>query len=127
MIAGGPALYTRDTKGSGAGRGMDPVAEARREVALEIQALAEEFERSDEASFHRTRIICWVVVAAAAVLALILLVAGGDWRYLASFWLVIAGLTWGGYALSSHRQRHQTARLRALATRWLEGGAAVAR
>ena len=30
---------------------MDPVDAARREVALDIQRLAEEFERSDEAAF----------------------------------------------------------------------------
>jgi Flp pilus assembly protein TadB len=98
---------------------MDPVAAARQEVALEIQKLAEEFERSDEAAFRRTRIVCWAVVAAVTVIVLILLIVGGDWRYLGFFWLVIVGLTWAGYALSSHRQRQQTGRLRSLATRWL--------
>ena len=42
---------------------MDPVAAARREVALDIQRLAEEFERSDEAALYRTRLVCWVVTA----------------------------------------------------------------
>ena len=31
---------------------MDPIADARREVALEIQKLAEDFERDDEAAFR---------------------------------------------------------------------------
>jgi hypothetical protein len=34
---------------------MDPIADARREVGLEIEQLAEGFERSDEAAFRRTR------------------------------------------------------------------------
>lgn len=100
---------------------MDPVAAARREVGLEIQKLAEDFERSDEAAFRRTRIVCWVVVAVATLIILLLLIMGGDWRYLGAFWLALVGLTWGGYALSSRRQREQTGRLRALATRWLSG------
>ena len=89
---------------------MDPLASARREVALEIQKLAEDFERSDDAALRRTRIVCWVVAAVVTVVVLILLLAGGD------------GLTWAGYALSSRRQRQQTGRLRALATRWLDAG-----
>jgi Flp pilus assembly protein TadB len=103
------------------GKNMESVAGARREVALEIQKLAEDFEKSDEAALHRTRIVCWVVVAVVTVIILILLLMGGDWRYLGFFWVVIVGLTWTGYALSSRRQRQQTGRLRALATRWLNG------
>jgi hypothetical protein len=98
---------------------MDPLAGARREVALEIQKLAEDFERSDEAALRRTRIVCWVVVAAVTAIVLILLLAGGDGRYLGLSWAAVVGLTWAGYALSSRRQRQQTGRLRALATRWL--------
>jgi hypothetical protein len=98
---------------------MDPVAAARREVALDIQRLAEEFERSDEAAFYRTRLVCWVVTALVTVLVLILLAMGGDRRYLGFFWVAILGLTWAGYALSSFRQRRQTGQLRALANRWL--------
>ena len=98
---------------------MDPVAAARREVALDIQRLAEEFERSDAAAFRRTRLACWVVTGLVTVLALILLVMGGDRRYLGFFWVAIVGLTWAGYAFSSFRQRRQTAQLRALANRWL--------
>jgi len=100
---------------------MDPVAAARREVALDIQKLAEEFERSDEAAFHRTRLVCWVVTALVTVLVVILLVVGGDRRYLGFFWVAIVGLTWAGYAFSSFRQRRQTGQLRALANRWLTG------
>ena len=73
---------------------MDPIADARREVALEIQKLAEDFERDDEAAFRRTRIACWVVVAVVAIIILGLLVLGGDARYLGVFWLSIVGLTW---------------------------------
>ena len=52
-----------------AGDRMDPVAAARREVALDIQRLAEEFERSDEAAFYRTRLVCWAVTALVTILA----------------------------------------------------------
>lgn len=100
---------------------MDAITEARREAGLEIQKLAEEFERSDEAAFRRTRILCWVVVAVATLVILALLIAGGDWRYLAIFWIVIAGLVWANYGLSSRRQRQQTGRLKDLAARWLSG------
>src|SRR3954447_10452302 len=79
---------------------MDAVAAARREVALDIQRLAEEFERSDAAAFRRTRLACWVVTGLVTVLALILLVMGGDRRYLGFFWVAIVGLTWAGYAFS---------------------------
>jgi Flp pilus assembly protein TadB len=109
------------------GEGMDPIADARREVALEIQKLAEDFERDDEAAFRRTRIACWVVVAVVTIIILGLLVLGGDARYLGVFWLIIVGLTWAGYALSSRRQRQQTGRLRALATRWLSADPTVGR
>lgn len=100
---------------------MDPKTEARREVALEIQKLAETFEMSDEAAFRRTRIACWVVVAIVTVVVLILLVVGADWRYLGAVWIVIVGLTWAGYWISSRRQRQQTSRLRDLASRWMGG------
>jgi hypothetical protein len=53
------------------------------------------------------------------VLVLILLMMGGDRRYLGLFWVAVVGLTWAGYAFSSLRQRRQTGRLRALANRWL--------
>jgi len=98
---------------------MDPVAEARRKAGLEIQTLAEDFERSDEAAFRRTRIVCWGIMATAPPILLILLVAGGDWRYLGAFWLFVVVFTWAGYWISTRRQREQTGRLRALATRWL--------
>lgn len=99
---------------------MDPAATARQEVALEIQALAAEFESSDEAAFYRLRLICWVATAVTTIILLIFLLMAGDWRYLVAFWAVIVGLVWGGYALSSRRQRQQTSRLRALADRWLQ-------
>jgi Flp pilus assembly protein TadB len=104
---------------------MKPIDDARREAALEIQKLAEDFERDDEAAFRRTRIACWVVVAIVTIIILGLLMVGSDARYLGVFWLVIIGLTWAGYALSSRRQRQQTGRLRALATRWLSAGPTV--
>src|SRR3954451_2809706 len=98
---------------------MDPVTAARREVALDIQRLAEEFERSDEAALYRTRLGCWVVTVLVTILALAVLMMGGDRRYLGLFWVAMVGLTWAGYALSSFRQRRQTSQLRALANRWL--------
>jgi undecaprenyl pyrophosphate phosphatase UppP len=100
---------------------MDPIADARRQAGLEIQELAEEFERGDESAFRRTRIACWVVLAAVTVIILVLMMAGADRRYLTTFWVVVVVLSWGGYFLSSTRQRRQTARLRALANRWLTG------
>ena len=100
---------------------MEPIADARREVALEIQQLAEEFEKDDEAAFRRNRIGCWVGVAIVTIVILGVLTLGGDARYLAVFWLIIVGLIWAGYALSSRRQRQQTGRLKALAARWLGG------
>jgi hypothetical protein len=106
---------------------MDPLAGARREVALEIQKLAEDFERSDEAALRRTRIVCWVVAAVVTAIVLILLLAGGDGRYLGLSWAAVVGLTWAGYALSSRRQRQQTGRLRALAARWLSADPTVGR
>ena len=48
---------------------MEPIADARREVALEIQKLAEDFERDDEA-FRRTRIACWVIAAIFTIITL---------------------------------------------------------
>ena len=101
---------------------MEPIADARREAALELQKLAEDFERDDEAAFRRTRLACWVAVAIVTLVILGLLALGGDARYLGVFWLILVGLTWTGYALSSRRQRQQTDRLRALAARWLSGG-----
>jgi hypothetical protein len=98
---------------------MDPLTSARRQAGLEIQTLAREFAASDEAAFRRTRIGCWILVAVVSVIVLVLLIAGADWRYLAGFWVAIVGLAWGGYALSTYRQRQQTGRLEALATRWL--------
>jgi hypothetical protein len=100
---------------------MDSRREARREVALEIQKLAEEFERSDELAFRRSRMACWVVVAVVTVIVLFLLVIGADWRYLGAFWIVIVGLTWAGYWISARRQRQQTSLLRNLADRWMGG------
>jgi threonine/homoserine efflux transporter RhtA len=104
---------------------MEPTADARREAALEIQKLAEDFERDDEAAFRRTRIACWVVMAVLTLIILGMLALGGDGRYLGVFWLVIAGLIWGGYILSSRRQRQQTDRLRALAARWVPAAPTV--
>jgi hypothetical protein len=101
---------------------MEPIADPRREAALEIQKLAEDFERDDEAAFRRTRIGCWVVAAIVTVIMLGMMALGGDARYLGVFWLIIVGLIWAGYALSSRRQRQQTSRLRALAARWLSTG-----
>jgi Flp pilus assembly protein TadB len=104
---------------------MDALADARREAALEIQKLAEDFEKEDEAAFRRTRIASWVVAAIVTIMILGLLVLGGDARYLGVFWLIIVGLIWAGYALSSRRQRQQTSRLRALAARWLSAAPPV--
>jgi Flp pilus assembly protein TadB len=109
------------------GEGMEPIADARREAALEIQKLAEDFEKEDEAAFRRTRIACWVVVSIVTIIILGLLALGGDARYLGVFWLIIVGLIWAGYVLSSRRQRQQTGRLRALAARWLGAGATGSR
>ena len=102
------------------GNSMDPLMAGRREVALEVESLAREFEASDNASFRRSRLVCWIITAVVTALALILLVIGGDERYLLAFWVVVVGLVWIGHLLSGRRQRQQTARLKALATRWLE-------
>ena len=107
------------------GKGMEPTTDARREVALEIQKLAADFAQDDEASFRRARIACWVGVAIATIVILGALMLGGDARYLGVFWLILVGLIWGGYALSSRRQRQQTSRLQALAARWLSAGPPV--
>ncbi|AWK90047.1 hypothetical protein [Azospirillum thermophilum] len=98
---------------------LTAATEARREAGLEIRALAEEFEQSDEAAFRRSRALCWALVAVVALVELVLWMAGADARYLVVAWLVITALTWGAYLWSSRRQRQQTARLRALAERWL--------
>jgi hypothetical protein len=104
---------------------MELSSDARREAALEIRKLAEDFERGDEAAFRRTRVACWVVVAIVTVNILGLLLIGSDARYLGTFWFVVIGLTWAGCALSTRRQRQQTGRLRALANRWLGADSAV--
>jgi Flp pilus assembly protein TadB len=101
---------------------MDPITSARREAGLEIEALAQEFERSDESAFRGGRIICWITTAVVGVVALIFLIVGADWRYIASFAVAIIGLVWLAYWFSARRQRQQTAKLRALATRWLTAG-----
>jgi uncharacterized membrane protein len=98
---------------------MDPVGDARRDIALELHKLAQDFEASDAAAFTRMRLLCWVISAVVTVVLIVLLVAGGDWRYLGAFWLVLLGVTWGAYGLSMRRQREQTSKLRALAARWL--------
>jgi Flp pilus assembly protein TadB len=100
---------------------MDPAVDARREAALELQTLAEDFERSDRAALRRTRIVCWGATAVVTIVVLLLLIAAADWRYLAALWVAVVGLTWAGYSLSSRRQRQQTERLRDLASRWLSG------
>jgi hypothetical protein len=72
-------LFNAQTK---PGEGMESTAGARREAALEIQKLAQDFERDDEAAFRRTRIGCWVAVAILTIIILGLLVLGADARYL---------------------------------------------
>src|SRR5512134_1248614 len=74
------------------GEGMEPEANARREVALEVQKLAEDFERDDQAAFRRTRIACWVITAVVTIIILGMIALGGDARYLGIFWLIIVGL-----------------------------------
>jgi Flp pilus assembly protein TadB len=96
--------------------------EARQEAGAEIHKLAEEFELSDETAFRRGRIVRAVVSAAITAVYLILLLAGADWRAWGALWAVAIGLVWVEYALSIHRQRRQTARLRELAARWLRDG-----
>ncbi len=98
---------------------MDRGPDVRREVGLELQRLADEFASGDEAAFRRNRIACWTVTALAGTVVLLLLLLGGDWRYLVAFWLVGSALAWGVYGLSARRQRIQTDKLRALASRWL--------
>ena len=88
-----------------------------------VNALVSERERSDESAFRGMRIICWVVSAIVAVVALIFLIVGADWRYILSFTVAIIALVWLAYWFSARRQRQQTAKLRALATRWLTGAA----
>jgi hypothetical protein len=58
---------------------MDPKSDARRQAASELQQLAQDFERSDEAALYRTRIVCWGMTGVAAIIILILLIAGADW------------------------------------------------
>lgn len=100
---------------------MDPVTTARREVALDIDRLADEFETSDESAFRTTRIVIWVILGLVALIVLVLLFAGSDWRYALGTWAAAAAILWGGYAFSSGRQRRQTRKLRDLAAKWMEG------
>lgn len=102
---------------------MDPVTTARREVAMDIDRLADEFETSDESAFRATRIAIWVILVVVAAIVLVLLVAGSDWRYAIGAWAAAAAILWGGYAFSSGRQRRQTRKLRDLAAKWMEGRA----
>jgi hypothetical protein len=110
--AGAPLLWGED---------MDPVIVARREIGLEIQQLSDEFEKSDQAAFSRMRIFCYGVTALVTIAALVLLIIGGDWRYLLAFWAILMGITWIWYWASVRRQRRQTERLKALAMRWRDG------
>lgn len=98
---------------------MEPKDDARREVAVEIRKLAEEFEQDDEAAFRQSRVASWIAVAVVTGLVLIMLGLGGDVRFLGVLWVVIVGLIWAAYVRSSRRQRQQTSRLRELASRWL--------
>ncbi|QJE71736.1 hypothetical protein HHL28_00165 [Aerophototrophica crusticola] len=98
---------------------MDTITDARRQAGMELQALAEEFEGSDESAFRRSRIACWVVTAAAGLIALVFLLAAADWRYVLLLWFTVSALSWLTYFLSVRRQRAQTARLRDMANRWL--------
>ena len=100
---------------------MDPVIVARREIGLEIQQLADEFEKSDHAAFRRMRFFCWGVTIFISIAALVLLIIGADWRYLLAFWAILMGITWIWYWASVRRQRKQTERLKALAVRWRDG------
>jgi hypothetical protein len=75
------------------GEGMEPIADARQEAGLEIQKLAEDFEKEDEAAFRRTRIACWVIASVVTIIILGMIPLGGDARYLGIFWLIIVGLT----------------------------------
>lgn len=99
---------------------MDPVAAARREVALDIERLADEFEASDETAFRTGRIVIWVVLGIVSLIVILLLFAGSDWRYVLGTWAAAAVVLWGGYWLSASRQRRQTRRLRELAAKWME-------
>jgi hypothetical protein len=65
------------------------------------------------------------MAAIVTIIILGMIALGGDARYLGVFWLIIVGLIWAGYALSSRRQRQQTDRLRALSSRWLSAGPTV--
>ena len=73
---------------------MDPTTDGRQEAALEIQKLAEDFEKEDEAAFRRTRIACWVIAAFVTIIILGMIALGGDARYIGIFWLIIVGLIW---------------------------------
>jgi hypothetical protein len=55
------------------------------DLALALQKLAEDFERSNEAAFRRTRIVCSVVAALVTGIILVLLISGADRRYLGAF------------------------------------------
>ena len=92
---------------------------ARREAAFELQQLAAEFESADQAAFRRMRILCWLILAVATAVVIVFLIAGGDWRYMMGFWLVVQILTWGSYLLSARRQKQQTDQLKQLSAKWM--------
>lgn len=105
---------------------MDPVIAARREVALDIERLADDFEVSDETAFKTSRIIIWIILGLVALVVLVLLFAGSDWRYALGTLAAAAAVLWGGYWLSARRQRRQTRRLRELAAKWMDLSPAMA-
>jgi hypothetical protein len=104
---------------------MDPVMAARREVALDIENLADSFAVSDERALKASRIGIWVILGIVSLVIVLLLFAGSDWRYVMATWASSATVLWGGYGLSARRQRQQTRRLRELATKWMEGNPAA--
>ncbi len=99
---------------------MDPVMAARREVALDIERLADEFEVSDDTAFKTSRVVIWIILGIVSLIIILLLFAGSDWRYVLATWAAAAAVLWGGYWLSARRQRRQTRRLRELAAKWME-------
>lgn len=92
---------------------------ARRDAALELQQLAIEFEAADLAAFRRIRVLCWLILAIATAVVIVFLIAGGDWRYMLGFWLIVQLLTWGSYLLSARRQKQQTDQLKQLSAKWM--------
>lgn len=97
---------------------MDPVTLARQQAGRELQTLAEDFASSDEAAFMRTRIAYIVISVVVTLFLLVLTIAGGNWRQLGLFWLVLLAVMWGAFWLSQRRQRAQTHRLMELAESW---------